>query len=390
MVRASDELPYRTHSWNNAGSSVTVDLRIPWCDEADIPSAWGLEIFERKYVRNDYPLAALWEMGVKEMRIPISDLLNPRVSNRVKQLSALGHRFAIVMFGLPNEERRAALAQHSPGISRIEVVALFDQWPEFAQSLKELRQGSDFEVYLHAVRPEVEGWTTHHGMHADLTDEVDWVLSQAGLTDAVDGFVFGIRRDMSPVDGYAAVQRCLSGTSYKPLLHVPCVGMYWATSSNDEVAEINELARVAEATLLARANPDLAIVIDNFVELDRGYCSCWGLVDRLYNPKDGSRVVTTLNTLLPQTLRNLTSRETAGDRVLSAECDEGMALLISPNSCPASSEFSAHFPDGIADRQGTLVDLVSGTEMATTLREVIVKRAGEETPQSPVLLFLND
>ena len=390
LIRASDEQPYRTHSWNSNGSSVTVDLRIPWCEEVDIPTPWGLEIFERKHVRNDYPLAALWEMGVTDMRIPISDLLNPRVSDRVKQLSALGHRFTVVMFGLPNEARRAALAEHSQGIKKIEVVALFDQWSEFAQSLKALRQGSDFEVYLHAVRPEVEGWTTHHGMHADLTDEVDWVLSQTDLTDAVDWFVFGIRRDMSPIDGYAAVRHCLSGTSYKALLHVPCVGMYWATSPNDEVAEKNELARVAEATLLARANPNLAIVIDNFVELDRGYCSCWGLVDRLYNPKDGSRIVTTLNTLLPQTLRNLTSQATAGDRVLTAECDDGMALLISPNSCSASSELSDHFPDGIADRQGTLVDLVGGTEMATTLREVIAKRAREETPLPPVLLLLND
>ncbi len=390
LIRASDELPYRTHSWNSTGSSVTVDLRIPWCDEVDIPTPWGLEIFERKNVRNDYPLAALWEMGVTELRIPISDLLNPRVSDRVKQLSALGHRFTIVMFGLPNEERRAALAEHSQGIKAIEVVALFDQWLEFAQSLKELRHGSGFEVYLHAVRPEVEGWTTHHGMHADLTDEVDWVLSQTDLTDAVDGFVFGIRRDMSPVDGYAAVRRCLSGTSYKPLLHVPCVGMYWATSSNDEVAEKNEFARVAEAVLLARTNPNLAIVIDNFVELDRGYCSCWGLVDRLYNPKDGSRVVTTLNTLLPQQLRDLASQETPGGRVLSAQCDDGMAMLISPNSCPTSSEFSDHFPDGTADRQGISVDLVGGAEMATTLREMIAKRAGEETPQSPALLLLND
>ncbi|MCP5093771.1 MAG: hypothetical protein GY949_22950, partial [Gammaproteobacteria bacterium] len=112
--------------------------------------------------------------------------------------------------------------------------------------------------------------------------------------------------------------------------------------------------------------------------------------DRLYNPKDGSRVATILNTLLPQALRNLTSQETTRDRVLSAECDDGMALLISPNSCPASSEFNDHFPDGIADRQGTLVDLVGGTEMATTLREVIAKRAREETPQLPALLFLND
>jgi len=322
--------------------------------------------------------------------LTISDLLNPRVSDRVKQLSALGHRFTVVMFGLPNEARRAVLVDHSAGIKAIEVVALFDQWPEFAAPLKQLRHESDFEVYLLAVRPEVEGWTTHHGMHVGLTDEVDWMLSQPDLADAVDGFVFGIRRDMSPFDGYTAVRHCLSGTSYKALLHVPCVGMYWSMASNGEVAEKNELARVAEATLLARANPDLSVVIDNFVELDRGYCSCWGLVDRLYNPKDGSRVVTTLNTLLPQQLRDLTSRETTGGRVLAAECDDGMALLISPNSCPASTGFSDHFPDEIADRQGTLVDLVSGKEIATTLREVIAKRAGEKTPQSPALLLLND
>ena len=58
-------------------------------------------------------------------------------------------------------------------------------------------------------------------------------------------------------DAYAAVRRCLSGTSYKPLLHVPCVSMSWATSPNDEVAGMNELARVAEAILLARTNPEL-------------------------------------------------------------------------------------------------------------------------------------
>ena len=119
LIRASDVQPYRTHSWNSNGSSVTLDLRMPWCDEVDIPSAWGVEIFERKHVRNDYPLAALWEMGVTDLRIPIFDLLNPRVSNRVKQLSALGHRFTVVMFGLPNEERRAALANHSAGITAI-------------------------------------------------------------------------------------------------------------------------------------------------------------------------------------------------------------------------------------------------------------------------------
>ena len=140
LIRTNNERPYRTHSWKSAGSSVTMDLRMPWCDEADIPTPWGVEIFERKHVRNDYPLSALWEMGITDLRIPISDILNPRVSNRVKELSALEHRFTVVMFGMPNEERRAALAEHSAGIKAIEVVALFSQWQDLFAPLKELRQ----------------------------------------------------------------------------------------------------------------------------------------------------------------------------------------------------------------------------------------------------------
>ena len=390
LVRANDENPHRTHSWNTKGATLTVDLRLPWCDEVDIPTPWGLEIFERKHVRNDYPLAALWEMGITDLRVPVSDLLNPRVSDRVKQLSALGHRFTVVMFGPPNAERRAALADHSAGITAIEVVGLLSQWPEFTARLNDLRQASDFEVYLHAVRPEVEGWTMHHGLHVDLTDELDWVLGQTDLADAVDGFVFGIRRGMSPFDGCMAVRRCLSGTNYKPLLHVPSVEMCWAMAPNNEAAEIDELARVAEAALVARANPKLSVVIDNFVELDRGYCGCQGLVDRLYNPKDGSRVVTTMNTLLPQRLRSLTSRDAMGGRVLHAECDEGLVVLISGNSFPALGGFDEHSPGEMANKQGTLIDLVSGQGLETNLRNAIVNRAVEEKLQSPALLLLHD
>ena len=388
LIRSNNQHPCRAHSWNAGGSTVTMDLRIPWCDQVDIPTPWGVEIFERKHVRNDYPLAALWEMGIRDLRIPISDLLDPRVSERVKLLSALGHRFTVVMFGPPNAQRRAALADHAAGIRAVEVVAVFNQWPGFAASLKKLRQASGFEVYLLAVRPEVEGWTTHHGMHVDLTDEVNWVLGQASLPDAVDGFVFGIRRDMSPFDGYTAARRSLSGTGYKPLLHVPSVGMYWMMASNDDAAEKEEIARVAEATMMARAMPELSIVIDNFVELDRGYCSCWGLVDRMYNPKDGSRAVMTLHALLPQGLRNLTSQDTTGGRVLSAECDDGLVLLMPGNSIPTSGDFNDDFPGEMADRQGTLIDLVTGKEVNTSLRKAIAGQAQGKTSRSPALLLL--
>ncbi len=388
LIRANNEHPFRAHSWQPTGTSVTMDLRRPWCGEGDVATPWAVEIFERKIIRNDYPLSALWEMGITDMRIPISDILEPRVSKRVAELTGLGHRFTVVMFGPPNEERRTALTEHKAGIKAIEVVGLFSQWPDMIGALTDLRATSAFDIYLNPVRPEVQGWTTHHGMHVDLTDEIEWVLGQPELKNAVDGFVFGIRSDMSPCEGYAAVQNYLEGTEYKPLLHVPCVGFDRTGAPVDEASRQQELARVAEAMLLARAHPDTTIVIDNFVELDRGYFNCRGLVDRLYNPRDGSRIVTSLNSLLPRQLRNLREQVTTGGRVLTAECDIGIVVLISANSLPTSTTINDHFPDEIGDTKGTSVDLLKGDEVEVSLHELIERRAEEEMPQPPMLLFL--
>lgn len=388
MIRSGEKRPYQTHSWSNTAASVTLDLRIPWCEEVDIPCAWGLEIFERKYIRNDYPLAAIWEMGVRDLRIPVSDLVNPRISKRVKELEALGHRFTVVMMGLPNEERRAALADHAAGIKAIEIVSLFEQWREFAGPLKELRQGSDFEIYLHAVRAEVEGWTMHHGLHADLAEENDWALGLDELKDSVDGFVFGIRQDKPVLDEYTAIQEILSGTGHKALLHVPCVGMYWAMSDNDDIGETEEIARVAEATVLARAYPDVAVVVDNFVELDRGYCSCHGLIDRLNNPKKGARAMTALNARLPQGLDDVTGFEAGGNRIVMAKSGKGMALLIMATGFQTTGVLSDHVSDELANTQGQAIDLGSGEETTVSLSALIEQRAAAKTPLSPALLLL--
>ena len=179
LIRMNGGHRLLTHSWSNHGGALTMDLRMPWCDEADIATPWAVEIFERKHVRNDYPLSALWEMGIRNFRIPISDILDARVSRRVAELIGLGHTFTVVMFGMPGEERQAALASHGSGIKAIEVVSLFNQWQGLIEPLAGLRELSDYQIYLNPVRPEVEGWTSHHGFHTDLTEEIDWVLEPA-------------------------------------------------------------------------------------------------------------------------------------------------------------------------------------------------------------------
>lgn len=390
LIRSNGDHRHLTHSWRNNGGSLTMDLRMPWCDEADIATPWAVEIFERKLVRNDYPLSALWEMGIRHFRIPVSDIMNARISRRVAELIGLGHSFTVVMFGMPDDERCAALATHGSGIKSIEVVALFSQWQGMIVPLAKLRERSDYQIYLHAVRPEVEGWTTHHGLHTDLKEEIDWVLEQPGLNRAVDGFVFGVRQDVRPFEGFEAARDSLRDTDYRFILHVPCVGIDRTSAPSDKASRMRELTRAAEAALLARVHPDVSVVIDNFVELDRGYFNCRGLVDRLYNPKDGSRILSSLDNLLPRQLSTPSILETKQHRVLLSESDSAHVLLIIANNETVTTESINHLPDRLLDQQGTLIDLVTGDERDSSYRTLIASTDSVDGQPSPMLLMLTN
>ena len=43
---------------------------------------------------------------------------------------------------------------------------------------------------------------------------------------------------------------------------------------------------------------DVAVVLDNFTGIDRGYHFCGGLVDRLCNPQAGAHIVRNLHRML--------------------------------------------------------------------------------------------
>jgi 3',5'-cyclic AMP phosphodiesterase CpdA len=390
LVRMNSEHRHSTHSWYDRGVSLTMDLRVLWCDEADVTTPWGVEIFERKLVRNDYPLSALWEMGIRNFRISISDIMDVRISRRVAELIGLGHKFTVVMFGMPNKDRRTALASYGSGIKAVEVVALFSEWKGLIEPLGRLRELSDYQIYLNPVRPEVHGWTSHHGLHTDLAEEIDWILDLPDLNRAVDGFVFGVRQDVHPYDGFEAARCSLSDTDYQFILHVPCVGIDPNNAPTDEESRMHELTRVAEAALLARANPDVSVIVDNFVQLDRGYFNCRGLVDRAYNPQDGSRVLSSLDCLLPRHLTNPSIYETKQHRIVLTESDTGNVLLIVASHESTSTEPYDHLSDKVLNQQGMLVDLVTGEEFDMSYRALSEITTSGDRPQSPMLLMLSD
>ena len=56
----------------NAALRIGFDLRQNWAEICEVPPSGGLDEFDRKLVRNDYPLMALIEMGIRDIRIPIA------------------------------------------------------------------------------------------------------------------------------------------------------------------------------------------------------------------------------------------------------------------------------------------------------------------------------
>ena len=91
-----------------------------------------MDEFERKWARNDYPLLALWEMGVRHLRIPIQDVLDDRVARRMQLLKNLGHGFHVYFYGDLSDARLGLLGERAHLVDRLEVVC---DWERIEESL---------------------------------------------------------------------------------------------------------------------------------------------------------------------------------------------------------------------------------------------------------------
>jgi len=108
---------YLAHPKVSALDTLGVELRHPWSESMQITATGGVQEFGRKWARNDYPLQALWEMGVRLAKIPEIDLADgrnpapgleilaptrppvPRHHARHAQAGAAGARFATTSGG---------------------------------------------------------------------------------------------------------------------------------------------------------------------------------------------------------------------------------------------------------------------------------------------------
>ncbi|UXX84776.1 metallophosphoesterase family protein [Roseovarius pelagicus] len=287
----------RTHVKRTTLPRVSVDMRHSWAEEMTVAPSGAVDEFRRKTARNDYPVMALWEMGLSGMRVPVQDLLDDKVRRRMTLLRPLGHRFHVYMYDLPDSATAQALTDHADLIDRLEVVISWDQRKSLLPAILALKEATGVPLLLSRVNRKDAAKTSggrynhliSHGFSLDEMDELaDFAVAQGA---AIDGFVFSISREVDPHPAITRLDEFGERTGKLPVLYVKSTtGSPWADFCDDRANAL----RIGEAVMAATGATHTHVVLDTFADADRGYFVRTGLVDRRFNPRLAGRMLTAL------------------------------------------------------------------------------------------------
>jgi len=329
----------RLHSVNAITNMFPVmgfDLRSDWGERLQIPPSGGLEEFDRKWVRNDYGLLALWEMGVRHLRIPAADLVDPERRERLHNLSHLGFRFNFYSFDIPTATHIRLVEENA---------VLFDSWeicfksddlhsldPEKIQGCRNqgikifgspLRSKADIlssgKKYFHVIN---HGFTI-----ADVKLEKT-IVNETAFQNYFDGIVFRCGLDDSVADIFQMVKSARESYGYEVNIHLRMTADHPGEYQNSDSIVAN---RLAEAMAYSWATRSAQVFCDTFTDNDRGYFPRTGVLDRRFNPRKGFYIVKALHGLFGQMgLPHDFSRDTESD------CRESLSIIASGGSCSIS------------------------------------------------------
>jgi len=288
---------YEIHTKNAAIRNLGIDLRHPWAEVVELPPSGALEEFTRKRARNDYPLCAIWDMGICLLRVPLQDLLDPVVRNRMWIARSVGNRFIVSMFGIPKSPAVLdILSENAELLDSIEVTLPEADMPAGIPHLRALRTRVPAPVFLAKLRRAedsvVDGLRYGHLIFYGWVQE-EWdraralcdMLKREGL---IDGLVFRVGRPVDPERATELLLPRVRELGLDLMLNVRLAGDSPAGCENDDQANVSRVDSVAR---LARAHPNVRFYLDTFMDVDRGYFMRTGLLDRSYNLRRAGEIL---------------------------------------------------------------------------------------------------
>jgi predicted phosphodiesterase len=278
-------------------SPLGVQLRYPIAEITELPYMGPVDEFVRKKARNDYTTLALWETGIRTVRLPLADLTDETTRRRLHELHRMGSRYGFFTVNTPKPD---IIAEHSHIVDFLEVILPWETVHDTLPDASRLREAVNLPVYVANIESSVHRERTgpkfshymSHGFHIDDTSKLESILPQRG---AVDGFVFEVSQFDPPLSTVQRISDYATANGFKALVNVRFAPEDPADYPQDHNHNAN---RVAEAAVAGYAHPGVRVLLDTFMDHDRGYFPRAGLYDRRLNPRRAALVLRHLNSAI--------------------------------------------------------------------------------------------
>lgn len=280
----------------NPNACLGFDMRQAWAEVVEIPPSGSLDEFSRKKARNDYPLMALWEMGIRKLRVPFADLARRDVRERMAALRDHGHRFTLFTLGPPEPREIDIVCRHHRLVDAWEIGFAVSNAEALARAIGGVREETGIPIYLSRLwTKEGQGagggkyhHVINHGFSVDDEESIADLRERHGLGKVMDGLVFRVACDAAPWPAVIRIGDLAARLGLGASVHLRMGASSLAEAIQDDPWAAN---RLAEAMAAAMTRPDVTVYCDTFADVDRGYFVRNGVVDRRYNPRLGFYVV---------------------------------------------------------------------------------------------------
>ncbi len=282
---------------------IGVELRHDWNEVTQIPFNYILDEFVRRKVRNDYPILAMWELGIQKVRVPLSDLLDPDSRERISLLYAKGFQFTIFSSGFPKGDRLNAVFQNSHLIHALEVIVTKKSAPDVVGRIVLIKNRAPFKVILSflAHTQEFSGSIDQYirpGSRIQAIADIKLLLANDDVANNIDGFTFRIGPDENPWETITGIEILTEELGLFGSVIVQLASDSEAGIIDDDYSLASRVAIAAAAAFVAT---QVDVFIDTFMDMDRGYYIRHGLVDRRYNLRLSGNVLQNMSAALPRT-----------------------------------------------------------------------------------------
>ncbi|MEM9360562.1 MAG: metallophosphoesterase [Pseudomonadota bacterium] len=298
-LAAGTALDPRQLPWSaNPATNLIVPLRHAWATPIDLPYNGPMEEFARKRTRNDYVLMRLQQMGIKHVRVPLSDLLDDQIRARMVEFNSTGVRFALFALGVPTAAELDLIEANRSLVSQLEIIGATDDLSDLSSDLPHLRAIEGLKLLIgksHSSKHEPkQGSRFAHSVSSGFKWETrDTVMSALRASDnsgLISGFIIQLNLVDELQQRLAGIESFAVSNNLKIDVNLRLANANPAIANYDDSLIAN---RVQEAARLAQTLTATAVQIDTFVDVDRGYNPRHGLLDRHYNFRLAGRSLAT-------------------------------------------------------------------------------------------------